>query len=176
MIFCSEAENELKQAAKLQTDILKIFFTVGKCDWDKAIITEIRPPVLTQEFQNVLDATQSVQATQFGNLCCMVFNEIPQNEVDLLNLRYTNMSMIHFSKNSTAGILIACFQYTQLGGNNYKSTDINLFHFAPQSDTDLVSKAIQGDAYAWNRRITLCLILIAPRARLLSNALAMLAP
>ena len=49
------------------------------------------------------------------------------------------------------GILNARFQYTQLGDNNYKSTDINLFHFAPQSDTDLVSKAIQGDAYAQNK-------------------------
>jgi hypothetical protein len=57
MIFRSEAENESKQAAKLQTDILKLFFTVGKCDWDEATITEIRPPVLTQTFQNVLDAT-----------------------------------------------------------------------------------------------------------------------
>jgi hypothetical protein len=37
-----------------------------------------------------------------------------------------------------------------LGGNNYESTDINLFHFAPQNDTDLVSRAIQGDANARN--------------------------
>ena len=85
MIVCSEAKNKFKQAAKLQTDTLKIFFTVGKCDWDEATITEICPLVLTQEFQNVLEATQSVQATQFGNLCSAVFNEIPQNKFDLLN-------------------------------------------------------------------------------------------
>ncbi len=150
MIFRSEAENELKRAAKLQTDILKIFFAVGKCNWDEATITEICPPVLTQEFQNVLDTTQSVRATRFGNLCCTVFNKIPENEVNLLNPLYTNMYMIHFSKNFTMGILNAHFQYTQLGGNNYESTVINLFHFAPQSDTSLVSKAIQGDAYAQN--------------------------
>ena len=90
MIFRSEANNESKQAAKLQTNILKIFFSVGKCEWDEATITEICPPVLTQEFQNVLDATQSVQATQFGNLCRTVFNKIPKNEVDLLNLLYMN--------------------------------------------------------------------------------------
>ena len=81
----------------------------------------------------------------------MVFSEIPENEVDLLNPLYTNMSRIHFSKNLMTGILNACVQYTQLGGNNYESTDINLFHFAPQSDTDPVSKAIQGDAYARNK-------------------------
>jgi hypothetical protein len=150
MIFRSEAENESKQAAKLQTDILKLFFTVGKCDWEETTITEIRPPALTQTFKNVLDATQSVQATQFGNLCRTVFNEIPENEVDLLNPLYTNMSMLHFSKHFITGILNARFQYTNLGGNNYESTDINLFHFAPQNDSDLVSRAIQGDANARN--------------------------
>ena len=150
MIFRSEAENESKQAAKLQTDILKLFFIVGKCDWDEATITDICPPALTQTFQNVLDATQSVRATQFGNLCRTVFNEIPENEVDLLNPLYTNMSMLHFSKHFITGILNARFQYTNLGGNNYESTDINLFHFAPQNDRDLVSRAIQGDANARN--------------------------
>ena len=58
--------------------------------------------------------------------------------------------MIHFSKNFTTGILNARFQYTHLEGKNYKSTNINLFHAAPQSDTNLVSKAIQGDANAQN--------------------------
>ena len=36
MIFRSEAENESKQAAKLQTDILKLFFINGKIDWEEA--------------------------------------------------------------------------------------------------------------------------------------------
>jgi len=80
----------------------------------------------------------------------MMFNEIPENEVDLLNPLFTNMLMTHFSKHFTTGILSARFQYTPLGGNNYESTDINLFHFAPQNDTELVSKAIQGDANARN--------------------------
>jgi len=60
MIFRSEAKNESKQAAKLQTDILKLFFINGKIDWEEATVTKIRSPVLTQAFQNVLDATQSV--------------------------------------------------------------------------------------------------------------------
>ena len=60
------------------------------------------------------------------------------------------MSMTHFSKHFTTGILNARFQYTPLGGNNYESTDINLFHFAPQKNTELVSKAIRGDANASN--------------------------
>ena len=42
MIFRSEAKNESKQAAKLQTDILKLFFINGKIDWEEAIVTEIR--------------------------------------------------------------------------------------------------------------------------------------
>jgi len=151
MIFRSEAENESKQAAKLQTDTLKLFFINGKIDWEEATVTEICSPLLTQVFQNVLDATQSVQTTQFGNLCRTVFNEIPENEVDLLNPLFTYMSMTHFSKHFTTGILNARFQYTPLGGNNYESTDINLFHFAPQNDTKLVSKAIQGDANARNK-------------------------
>jgi len=79
-----------------------------------------------------------------------VFNKIPENEVDLLNPLFTNMSMTHFSKHFTTGVLNARFQYTSLGGNNYESTDINLFHFAPQNDIELVSKAIQGDANACN--------------------------
>jgi hypothetical protein len=58
--------------------------------------------------------------------------------------------MLHFSKHFITGILNARFQYTQLGGNNYESNDINLFHFAPQNDTDFVIKAIQGDANARN--------------------------
>jgi hypothetical protein len=51
MIFWSEAKHESKQAGTLQTDILTIFFIVGKCDWDKAKIIDICPPVLTKEFQ-----------------------------------------------------------------------------------------------------------------------------
>ena len=50
-----------------------------------------------------------------------------------------------FSKHFTAGILNACFQC-----NSYESSNINLFHFAPQNDTNLVTKAIQGDANARN--------------------------
>jgi len=61
------------------------------------------------------------------------------------------MSMLHFSKHFITSILNARFQYTHLGGNNYESTNINLFHFAPQNDTDLVSRAIQGDANAQNK-------------------------
>ena len=80
----------------------------------------------------------------------MVFNKIHENEVDLLNPLFTDMSMTHFSKHFTIGVLNAHFQYTPLGGNNYDSTDINLLHFAPQNDIELVSKAIQGDANACN--------------------------
>jgi hypothetical protein len=54
---------------------------------------------------------------------CSAKEEIPQNEVNLPNPLYTNMSMHHFSKHFTMGILNARFQCTQLGSNNYESAD-----------------------------------------------------
>jgi hypothetical protein len=91
MIFQSKVMNKSKQAANLQTIILKIIFIVGKCDWIDARSLKSVP----------LDATQSVCATLFANLCCMVFNETPNNEVNLPIPIYTNMSMRHFSKHFT---------------------------------------------------------------------------
>ena len=59
--------------------------------------------------------------------------------------------MIHFDKKFSTGILNAQFQYTDLdGAATYESTEINIFHFAPQSNASLVNAARICDANARN--------------------------
>jgi len=59
--------------------------------------------------------------------------------------------MTHFDKKFATGILNARFQYTDLdGATAYESTEINVFHFGPQSDASLVNAARICDANARN--------------------------
>jgi hypothetical protein len=89
--------------------------------------------------KNLLDKPVSVCPTQLSNLFQTIFNEVPDKEIDQLNPLHSHMSMAHFDKKFSTGILFARFQYTELDGALYESTDINDFHFAPQNDSALIS-------------------------------------
>jgi hypothetical protein len=89
-----------------------------------------------------LDNPVSVRAIQLSNLVQTIFNEVPSNKIDQLNQLYLHISIAHFDKIFSTGILNARFQYTILdGAAAYTSTDINIFHLGPQSDASLVNAA-----------------------------------
>ena len=142
IIIRSEDEQANLKAVKLQTDMLRLFFIVADCDWDDKKLTNVRLPALTTEMKNILDEPVSVRAIQLSNLFQTIFNEVPDNEIDQLNPLFSHMSMTHFDKKFATGILNARFQYTDLdGAMAYESTEINIFHFGPQSDASLVNAA-----------------------------------
>jgi len=131
--------------------MLHLFFIVADCDWDDKKLTNVRLPALTTEMKNILDEPVSVCAIQLSNLFQTIFNEVPDNKIDQLNPLFSHMTMTHFDKNFAAGILNAQFQYTDLvGAKAYESTEINIFHFGPQSDASLVNAARIRDANARN--------------------------
>ncbi len=152
IIIRSEDEQANLKAVKLQTDIMRsLFFIVANCDWEEKKLTNVKLPALTTEMKNILDKPISVRAIQLSNLFQTIFNEVPDNEIDQLNPLYSHMSMTHFDKKFSTGILNARFQYTDLdGAATYESTEINIFHFAPQSDASLVNAARIRDANARN--------------------------
>ena len=101
--------------------------------------------------KNIIDEPVSVRAIQLSNLFQTIFNKVPNNEIDQLNPLFSHMSMTHFDKKFATGILNARFQYTDLdGAMAYESTEINIFHFGPQSDASLVNAACIHDANARN--------------------------
>ena len=151
IIIRSEDEQANLKAVKLQTDMLRLFFVVADCDWEEKKLANIKLPTLTTEMKNILEEPVSVRATQLSNLFQTIFNEVPDNEIDQLNPLYSHMSMTHFDKKFSTGILNARFQYTDLdGAAAYESTEINVFHFGPQSDSSLVNAARIRDANARN--------------------------
>ena len=151
IIVRSEDMQANLKAVKLQTDMLRLFFIVADCDWEDKKLTNARLPTLTTEMKNILDEPVSVRAIQLSNLFQTIFNEVPDNDIDQLNPLFSHMSMTHFDKKFATGILNARFQYTDLdGATAYESTEINIFHFGPQSDASLVNAARIRDANARN--------------------------
>ena len=151
IIIRSEDKQANLKAVKLQTDMLRLFFIVADCDWEDKKLTNARLPTLTTEMKNILNEPVSVCAIQLSNLFQTIFNEVPDNKIDQLNPLFSHMSMTHFDKKFATGILNARFQYTDLdGATAYESTEINIFHFGPQSDASLVNAARIRDANARN--------------------------
>jgi len=102
--------------------------------------------------KNILDEPVSVRAIQLSSLFQTIFNEVPDNEIDQLNPPFLHMPMTHFDKKFATGILNARFQYTDLdGATAYESTEINIFHFGPQSDASLLNAARIHDTNARNK-------------------------
>jgi len=131
--------------------MLSLFFIVADCDWEEKKLTNVKLPALTTKMKNILDEPISVRAIQLSNLFQTIFNEVPDNEIDQLNPLYSHMSMTHFDKKFSTGILNARLQYTDLdGAATYESTEINIFHFVPQSNASLVNAARIRDANARN--------------------------
>jgi hypothetical protein len=71
---------------------------------------------------------------------------VHDNKINQLNPLHSHMSMTTLIKTISTRILFARFQYTKLGGASYESTDINIFHFAPQNNNALINAARLRDA------------------------------
>jgi hypothetical protein len=99
----------LLKAAKIQTDMLHLFFAVADCSWEEGKLKNIRLLTLTTEMKNLLDEPTSVRHTQLGNLFQTIFNEVPDNKMDQLNPLHFHMSMTHFDNKFSTGILFARF-------------------------------------------------------------------
>ena len=107
IIIRSEEEQANLKAVKLQADMLCLFFVVADCDWEDKKLANPKLPVFTTEMKNILDEPVSVRAIQLSNLFQTIFNEVPDNEIDQLNPLYSHMSMTHFDKKFSTGLLNA---------------------------------------------------------------------
>ncbi len=88
----------------------------------------------TQEYKNLLERSVTVQVTQLTNLFKTIFFTKPENEEDDGPLNRL-MSLYVFPPKFTKGHLNAIFQSNELKlVAVYKSTSINPFLYAPQTD------------------------------------------
>jgi hypothetical protein len=144
IIVKSRDHQESVDLAKLQTSMLKLMSVSGDIDWDEATIKNIRLATFSKGFKNLLDWTVSVQVTQLSNLFVTVFTTEPEDDDDHTAINPLNwlMSLFVFPQKFTKTHLNASFQSVDLEtGSIYKSTSINLFHYAPQTNRVLVKAA-----------------------------------
>jgi hypothetical protein len=88
----------------------------------------------TQEYKNLLERSVTVQVTQLTNLFKMIFSTEPENKEDDGPLNRL-MSLYVFPPKITKGHLNTTFQSNELKlAAMYKSTSINPFLYAPQTD------------------------------------------
>jgi hypothetical protein len=151
IIIRSKDEQALLKAEKILMDMLRLFFAIADCDWEEGKLKNVRLSTLTTKIKNLLNKPASVRPTQLGNLFQMIFNKVPDNKIDQLNPFHSHVSMTHFDKKKSTGILFARFQYTKLDGALYNLTDINVFHFALQNDNALINATHLHDANAWSK-------------------------
>jgi hypothetical protein len=124
--------------------MLKFMYVSGDIDWDEATIKNIRLATFLKGFKNLLDRTESVQVTQLSNLFVTVFTSEPEDDDDdtAINPLKRLMSLFVFPQKFTKAHLNASFQSVDLEtGTIYKSTSINPFHYAPQTNRVLVKAA-----------------------------------
>ena len=144
IIVESRDHQESVDLAKLQTSMLKLMYVSGDIDWDEATIKNIRLATFSKGFKNLLDRTASVQVTQLSNLFVTVFTTEPEDDDDDTATNPLNrlMSLSVFPQKFTKAHLNASFQSVDLEtGSIYKSTSINPFHYAPQTNRVLVKAA-----------------------------------
>jgi hypothetical protein len=144
IIVESRDHQESVDLAKLQTSMLKLMYVSGDIDWDEATVKNIRLATFSKGFKNLLDRTASVQVTQLSNLFVTVFTSEPEDDDDDTAINPLNrlMSLFVFPQKFTKAHLNASFQSVDLEtGSIYKSTSINPFHYAPQTNRVLVKAA-----------------------------------
>ena len=140
----SRDHQESVDLAKLQTSMLKLMYVSGDIDWDEATIKNIRLATFSKGFKNLLDRTASVQVTQLSNLFVTVFTTEPEDDDDDTATNPLNrlMSLSVFPQKFTKAHLNASFQSVDLEtGSIYKSTSINPFHYAPQTNRKTILEA-----------------------------------
>ena len=124
--------------------MLKLMYVSGDIDWDEATIKNIGLATFSKGFKNLHDRTALVQVTQLSNLFVTVFTTELEDDNDDTAINPLNrlMSLFVFPKKFTKAHLNARFQSVDLEtGSIYKSTSINPFHYAPQTNRVLVKAA-----------------------------------
>jgi len=124
--------------------MLKLMYVSGDIDWDEATIKNIRLATFSKGFKNLHDRTALVQVTQLSNLFVTNFTtELEDDNNDTaINPLNRLMSLFVFPQKFTTVHLNSSFQSVDLEtGSIYKSTSINPFHYAPQTNRVLVKAA-----------------------------------
>jgi hypothetical protein len=130
----SRDHKETVDAAKLQTSMLKLMYAVAVSNWDEGTVAGMRLALFTQEYKNLLERLATVQVTQLSNLIKTVFSTEPDDEDDYGPLNRL-MLMYVIPPKFTKGHLNAAFQSNELElAVIYKSTSINPFNYAPQTN------------------------------------------
>jgi hypothetical protein len=138
--FCDHEETVA--AAKLQNSMgWLMYVTTDNVDWEDGTIKSVSLTTFTQEYKNLLKRSSAVQATQLTNLFRTIFSTGPTtNKEDDGGPLNRLMLLYIFAPKFTKGHLIAMFQRNDLElGAIYKSTSINPFHYAPQTNQDFIA-------------------------------------
>jgi hypothetical protein len=134
IVIESRDHKETVDAAKLQTSMLKLMYAFAVPDRDEGTVAGVRLALFTQEYKNLLERSAMVQVTQLSNLIKMVFSTKPDDEDDNGPLNRL-MLMYVIPPKFTKGHLNATFQSNELElAAIYKSTSINPFNYAPQTN------------------------------------------
>ncbi len=140
--------------------MLKLMYASRKIGWDECSIKNIALGTLVQGFKNLLDRLAMVQATQLANLFTLVFSTEADDDNDDSNLNPLNrlLSLFVFIPKFTKAHLNASFQNVDLElGAIYKSTSINPFQYALQTNRAMVKAAsskLEEERNKMNWRIT----------------------
>jgi hypothetical protein len=140
--------------------MLRLMYASRKIDWDKGTVKNIKLATFAQGFKNLLDRLATVQASQLANLFTSVFSTKADNDDDDSHLNPLNrlLSLFVFTPKFTKAHLNASFQNVDLEiGAIYKSTLINPFQYAPQTNRTMVKAAsseLEEECNKLNWRIT----------------------
>ncbi len=130
----SRDHEETVDAAKLQTSMLKLMYAFAVPNWDEGTVAGVLLALFTQEYKNLLERLATVQVTQLSNLIKTVFSTKPDDEDDNGPLNRL-MLMYVIPPKFTKGHLNATFKSDEIElAAIYKSTSINPFNYAPQTN------------------------------------------
>jgi hypothetical protein len=151
----SHDHKEIVNVAKLQNSMVRLMYATTKTvNWDDCTIKSISLITFTQEYQNLLERSVSVQVTQLMNLIRTIFSTEPDevdNDCSPLNRL---MSLYVFPPKFTKGHLNAMIQSNDLElAAIYKSASINPFHYAPQLDQVLVAAQRRKSTKSETKRV-----------------------
>jgi hypothetical protein len=140
--------------------MLRLMYVSREIDWDEGTVKNIQLATFAQGFKNLLDRLATVQATQLANLFTSVFSTEADDDDDDSHLNPLNrlLSLFVFTPKFTKAHLNASFQNVDLElGAIYKSTLINPFQYAPQTNHAMAKAAsseLEEERNKLNWRIT----------------------
>ena len=144
IVVKSRDHEETINLAKLQNGMLQLMYATGDVSWDNGTVTNIRVAVFSKGFLNLLSRSALVQATQLTNLFTTIFATEPEDDDNDLQSNPLSrlMSLVVFPPKFTKGHLNASFQNSDLEtGSMYKSTSLNPFHYAPETNRKTILEA-----------------------------------